>query len=337
MTSLCNLRRIPPALFAFVLFTASASAAEPGIRPPSDATAGDLKPGSALFFNFYSSSPTSVNVENTRISITNTSTISAVFIRLFFVDPVLGVRSALNTNVCLVPDQTAAFLVSDFDPGITGYLIAVASDLQTECPLSFNFLTGSADIKRATGHQATLPAQAIAARFTGRLPGCVSGTGPVTLTFDGGANGYDRVPRVLMVDKIPSRADGNDTLFIVNRFGGNLLQGSDTIGFITGTLYDEAGNGYGFTRSAGRQFRSTLTNDFPATTPSFETVIPAGRVGWMKFSTPASNEYALFGAIINANPNAQTARAGFSGGYNLRALTLANSVTLTIPFLQPAC
>jgi hypothetical protein len=40
------------------------------------------------------------------------------------------------------------------------------------------------------------------------------------LTFDGAS--YNCAPRVLALSNIPSRAEGNDTLVVLNRFGGNL-------------------------------------------------------------------------------------------------------------------
>ncbi|MFN8000949.1 MAG: hypothetical protein U0X75_08055 [Acidobacteriota bacterium] len=81
-------------------------------------------------------------------------------VHLFFVD-------GLNCNVadlfvCLTENQTASFVAAEFDPGTTGFVIAVAVD-QRGCPTIFNALMGDEYVKFATGHQANLTADAAAA------------------------------------------------------------------------------------------------------------------------------------------------------------------------------
>ncbi len=48
------------------------------------------------------------------------------------------------------------------------------------------------------------------------------------------------MPRVLAVDNFPSTADGNNTLLILNRVGGDLRNGASTIGALFGVVYDES-------------------------------------------------------------------------------------------------
>ncbi|MGH9768827.1 MAG: hypothetical protein ACREAB_15455, partial [Blastocatellia bacterium] len=62
------------ALFALVMISASANAADPGLLFPPTSEVSDQKAGSVLFYNFYTSGATSGNTQNTRINITNTST-----------------------------------------------------------------------------------------------------------------------------------------------------------------------------------------------------------------------------------------------------------------------
>ncbi|MDQ3012685.1 MAG: hypothetical protein M3X11_18495, partial [Acidobacteriota bacterium] len=96
-----------------------------------------------------------------------------------------------------------------------------------------------------------------------------------------------------------------------------------------------------FTFSSGAcQFRSTLSNNFPRTAPRFETIIPAGRSGWMKLY--ADNTAAgLLGATINVNTNNTSATNAFNGAHNLHHLTRNNTsggaVNLTIPIFPPGC
>src|SRR5678816_1480477 len=74
------------ALFALVMLSASAFAADPGLVYPPQSDVSDQKAGSVLFYNFYTSGATSGTTQNTRINITNTSSTSAAFVHLFFVD-----------------------------------------------------------------------------------------------------------------------------------------------------------------------------------------------------------------------------------------------------------
>ncbi|HMV51378.1 MAG TPA: hypothetical protein PLD20_18320 [Blastocatellia bacterium] len=333
-----SLRRSAAMLLAVlttVVFHSLAQAADPGLPLPADGVMNDQKPGSVLVFNSYSSGATSGTSQNTRIAITNTNPTEPVFVRFYFATDQLGPEAIISTFICLAPNQTVAFLTSDFDPGVTGFLIAVAVHPQLECPVGFNYLTGRADIKFTAGYQATLEAQTIAALFTGVMPGCQSGTGSATLLFNGSSNGYDRLPRTLVIDRLFSPAEGNDALLFINRLGGSTSRFTDRIGLLVGTLYDDAGNSFDFTRDiALRQYRSSVSALYSS---NLGSALPAGRKGWMKFSATQSNDFALFGAVVNLNANSQASRTVFSGGQNLRALTFTGGVTLTISMRPPSC
>ena len=56
----------------------------------------------------------------------------------------------------------------------------------------------------------------------------------MTINFDGVM--YNPLPRVLALDSVGSRADGNDTLLIVDRIGGNLGTGAATLGTLFGLI-----------------------------------------------------------------------------------------------------
>ncbi len=283
--------------------------------------------GSLLFFNLYTSSAANPNLRNTRISVTNTDQERPVAAQLFLVDGAGGSSTAVS--LCLAPNQTSTFLASDIDPGVTGYLIAVAVD-ENGCPINFNSLIGGAYVKLESGHAANLTAEGfpmIAA------PSC--GEGSATLRFDD--VNYAPAPRMLATPKISSRADGNDTMLVLNSLGGDLRTSAAPLGEISGALYDDMGEAFEFSTSPGRpQFISRLSNAFPRTPTRFEAVIGAGRRGWMKLWL--TDDAAMLGADINFNAGGNVAAFNyFNDGYNLHKLTITRSATLTIPVFPPSC
>jgi hypothetical protein len=311
--------------------TINCPAVGPGSIFPAASEVSDQKAGSVLAFNLYSSSIAAPNAQNTRIALTNTHPALPVAVHLFFVDG--ATCSIADSLVCLTANQTASFLASDIDPGTTGYIIAVASDAVTGCPINFNYLIGDAYVKLSSGHAANLAAEGFAA-LAGGLPTCDANSVTTVLNFDGVS--YNRVPRTLAASNIPSRADGNDTLLVLNRLGGSLVTGAATLTNLFGLLYDDAENPLSFNFSPGVcQFRSSLSNNFPRIAPRFDQFIPAGRSGWAKFY--ATGELGLLGAQLNYNPNAGTAANAFNQGHNLHKLTLTQSVQLTIPIFPPNC
>lgn len=314
----------------------------------SSATGSDQRPGSVLIFPIYSSDAANPSLQNTRLNFTNTHTLRPAYLHLFFLD---GSSCAVADNfLCLTPNQTTSFQISDLDPGVTGYVIAVAVDSRG-CPTNFNYLIGDEYIKFSSGHSANLGAEAYSALFvTTDANGnpitpvdpfvCSASANTARLIFDNtvpnqpidSERHYNRLGRVLAASNIPSRADGNDTMLIVNRIGGELGLGATTLGSLFGIFYDDSEAAVSFTFSAGGcQFRSSITNNFPRITPRFESFVPAGRSSWLKVGL--ANEGGLVGATINANPNSN----GFRGGHNLHKLTLNPAVTLTMPVFPPSC
>jgi hypothetical protein len=338
-------------LLVWSLLGVLAFAADPGVDLPNDpalralSQIGDGKKGSLLIYNFYSSSPSGGGINNTRIAITNTNPISPAFVHVFFIDGVTC--SVADAFICLTANHTASFLTSDIDPGITGYIVALATD-QAGLPARFDWLIGDAYVKIDSGHAANLPAEAVSVPVADRpyvdVPG--SGQSVVDLVFDGSM--YSRLPRTIAADNVTSRADSNDILLIVNRIGGNLGTGAGAIGSIFGTLYDDGENGFSWTTNVNTcQLRTTISNSFPRTTPRFEVVIPAGRTGWFKFyaastvdQTPiggAADSRAILGAIFSRNPNVMAAANAFSGGHNLHILTLNPVTVMRAPVFPPNC
>ncbi|MEO6723869.1 MAG: hypothetical protein ABIU20_02245 [Blastocatellia bacterium] len=334
MRTSLRLTHVLLALFALVMMSAAVLAADPGLVYPPTSEVSDQKAGSVLIYNIYTSGATSGNSQNTRINITNTSTSSGAAVHLFFISDSCAIADSF---ICLTATQTATFLASDVDPGVSGYIVAIATDANG-CPAAFNFLIGDLYVKFTSGHAANLGAEAFAALFNGTSAACDANTVLTGVNFDGvvGSPGsYNRVPRVLADDNVPSRADGNDTLVIINRIAGNLGIGASTLGSLFGLFYDDSENVLSFSVVGSCQLRSSLSNTFPRLTPRFETFIPAGRSGWFKIFS--QSDIGILGAAINFNPNAGTQANAFNGGHNLHKLTLSATNSYTMPVFPPSC
>jgi hypothetical protein len=319
-------------IFAALIVSIAAFAADPGLPYPGDSEVSDQKAGSVLFFNTYTSSATAPAQENTRINITNTNTDFRVFIHIFFVDG----RSCgiADSFICFTQNQTASFQTSDVDPGTQGYIVAFAVESQGR-PIRFNFLIGDEYVKYASGHHANLGAEAISAPPPVATPASVTSLAAVddstiTLAFNGTV--YNRLPRVLADDSIPSRLDGNDTKLIVNRVSGYLLTGADSLGTLFAIIYDDAENTFSTSFNGACHVELSIgANNLPRVVGGWNALIPAGHTGWMKFWT--STNVGILGAAINFNPNA----SGYNGGHNLHKLTLTDTSTYTIPIFPVSC
>jgi len=281
--------------------------------------------GSVLIFNVYTSSAVSDDQE-TRITLTNLNPQTYSYVHLFFVD---GSNCSVADNfICLTPNQTISFLAGDLDPETTGYLVAVATDA-SGCPANFNFLIGGALVRFQSGHAANLPAQ-VAMALTGWSTSCNDNASEATLAFDGQV--YSQLPKALAVSNIASRSNGNETMLIVNRLGGDLGVAADQLGGLYGLLFNDLEEGLSFTVFAGVcQLRSILSASLPRTTPRIDRHIPAGGSGWMKFWS--AGEQGIAGAVINR----AASNFGFNQGHNLHTLTTTDRVTYKMPVFPPTC
>jgi hypothetical protein len=302
----------------------------PGIPFPHTSEVSSQKLGSVLIYPVYTSSPTAPATQNTRISLTNADTRRSAYVHLFFIDG--STCSVADSFICLSQNQTASFLAADFDPGTTGYLVAVATDANG-CPAAFNALMGDEYVKFSTGHEANLSAEAFTA-LNDNPADCDDTSFIAQLRFDG--INYNMAPRTIALDNIPSRLDGNDTLLIVDRIGGDLGTGVPALGSLFGVFYNDAETGVSFTFSQNScQFRGSITNSFPRITPRFESFVGQGRSGWFKLSQ--SGGAAIIGASLNANASAGGSGSVFTQGHNLHKLTLTQGAVFTLPVFPPPC
>jgi len=289
----------------------------------------DQRAGSVLIFPLYTSSASSAQDQNARLSLTNLDPSRSANAHLFFVDA--GTCEVRDAFICLTANQTTSFLASDFDPGTTGFVVVVAVDRQG-CPVNFNFLIGDEYVKLNSGHAANLGAEAIPA-IAGGLATCGIDSTTATLRFDGVS--YAPLPRVVATSNFASRADGNETLLILNRIGGSLVTGGTTTSAMTSLVYDDAGNSYSLTFSLSCQYRGSVWVSTRAT-PRFETVIPSGRSGWAKYYNNGVDE-AFVGATINLNRNSAAQTGAFNEGHGLHKLNYTTSAAYTIPIQAPGC
>jgi hypothetical protein len=306
---------------ATITYQVTAAPAGPGASYPQASAVSDQKMGSVLIYPVYTSNLNTA-VENSRITLTNVNPSTAVYVHLFFVDG--GTCAVADNYVRLTANQTTSFLMSDLDPQVRGYMVAVATD-ESGCPISFNWLVGESLVKFASGHQANLPALGVAAA-PGLLP-CPPGAVTANLLFNG--VNYNALPQVLAVSNLASREDLNETMLVINRIGGSLATRADRLEGMFGMLYDDVERGASFTVPGGVcQMVQTLGNAFPRVVPRYEQVIPRGRTGWMKIQS-LTGQQAIVGSVINYNQGG--ARVGFGSGHNLHVLSLTTEVVLTIP------
>lgn len=292
---------------------------------PNGVVANNNRPGSVLFFPYYASSLTAPQRENTRFTFTNTDGARGVVLHLFFVSA--DDCRVADTFLCLTAGQTTSLLASEYDPGERGFLMAIAVDGRTGCPINFNYLIGSEYIKLLSGHASNLSAFSIAA-MTGGPAACDPGETTASLRFNG--TDYTLVPRALAVNNIQSPVDDNNTLLILNRIGGSYSTGTATrLSDLQGLVYDDTERGYSFQFDpTGCQYVRRIFDGAPRISPPLAKVIPRGRSGWMRIQPVADS--AMFGAVINLTPN------GFSHGHTLHALSYTDA-SITIPIRPPAC
>lgn len=270
----------------------------------------DYKPGSVLFYPKYTSNPSAPQLGDTQINITNTNQSEDITLHMFAVDG--SSCSVADSFISLSRNQTASFLMSDFDPGVTGYLVVVAVG---DGPTQFNWIVGDEYIRETDGRQANIQAIAVAKLSAG---GVVPGPeGGADLLFNG--TEYEQLPAAVGLSSFNSQVtDSTQVNMLVP--SSNLLLGTPPPSTRAFTIvYDDAENPFSTSVSISC-YTSFLVSSLRIT-GGVNTKIPAGRTGWIRFS---GSGRPLLGYV-------QTRGPVFNGGHNLHVLQLLASYTITVP------
>ncbi len=282
---------------------------------------GDQKPGSVLFFSRYTSSASNPAREDTQINLTNSSPVSAAYVRIFLVNG--SSCSPLSLDVSLNPQQAISFLASDVDPGVKGYVVAVAINQQGQ-PVQLNSLIGNAIVRQpATNLGGTFTTLISAMGFARRLGTDVPNVnGLAELIFDD--VNYDRLPSQVSFDSVSSQASAiNLTSLSVFRPIRDLRGGSSVVPMQV-TAWGQ-GTGSTTPTSGGTISNACYTDvavgSLRLTPISVAQLLPAGTAGWV--SVTPTDSLPVLGVYLNSG--------SFNGGGNARPIFFSNEYRMTIP------
>lgn len=305
-----NLTKLVFVLTALVLCS-SAALAQVAITYPQNSVLSDYKPSSILIFPKYTSNASAPQLGDTQINITNTNQTEDISLHLFAVDG--SSCSVADSFISLTRNQTATLLMSDFDPGVTGYLIAIAVDAG---PTRFNWLIGDEYIRETDGRLANIQAIGIA-KISDTAPQD-DGTGAgVLLVFDGIQ--YERLPSAIGLSSFNSQVTDSTQVNLMTPTSNLALGTPPPSTRLFTIVYNDVETA--FSTSISVSCYSTFLLNSLRITGGLNTQIPAGRTGWVRFSGSGK---PIFGYAQNRGPV-------FNGGHNLHVLQLLPSYTITVP------
>ncbi|MGH9799640.1 MAG: hypothetical protein ACRD82_04685, partial [Blastocatellia bacterium] len=290
------------------------------------ATIGDQKPGSVLFFNRYTSNASNPTRENSTINITNTNLTASAYVRLFLVSG--STCQTTEIQLCLAAQETASFLMSDFDPGVRGYAMAVATDQQGR-PTQFNWLTGNVAVKQAASnspapYSSVLTAVALARRKDGAVTNM---NGTAEMIFDD--VNYDRLPGQIAFDSVSSQVSAaNLTVLSLYRPLADFTAIPNPAVQLTGW----SKNGSGVVTSSSGNLTATCYSDVAMSTfrlqpTTINQFVPSGSTAW--FAASSSDLMPLMGAQLNSGE--------FSTGSNARPLSFSSEYRIRVPVVMVTC
>jgi len=293
---------------ALILFSSIALAQTYPIGPSH---LSGMKPGSVLFYNKYTSNPSNPDQGDTQINITNTNQTADSDIHLFLVDG--STCSVADSFISLTANQTTSFRVSDFDPGITGYIVAVA--IAGGAPTQFNWLIGDEYTRESDNRVANLAAVSIARVSSADVLPDVDGT--ASLIFNG--TEYERLPASVALSSFNSQVDANTQVNIYVP-SANLITGGASTTSLFLLVYDDTERVVSTTARVGC-YTTIQLSSLRVVGGGINNLVPTGRTGWIRFT---GGSRPLLGASIQRG-------SVFSGGHNLHALTLLPTYTIQIP------
>lgn len=306
------LRKLTQLTFALSLLIVCGASAMAQVAQPND-----MKPGSILFYNIYTSNPSNPQGQDTQINITNTNSSASVMVHLFFIDG--STCTPADGFVSLTPNQTGYFLASDFDPGVTGYIVAVAES--GGGPSQFNYLTGDLLLRQNNGQLANLSAVSIAKLSPGAV--VPNGDGTASLKFDG--VDYEQLPGVVAISTFNSPITYNTTLVLYSPSADLIVGSTDTFP-IAALIFDDHEKAFSVSFRIGCFNQISLAS--LRVLQGLSNIVPVGRTGWMRMG---SGSWGIRAAAIPLLGAVLTKGAPFNGGHNLHQLALAGSYTITIP------
>lgn len=306
-----NLTKLVFVLTALAWCSSAALAQVPSLNnPPEYSVLSDYKPSSILIFPKYTSNASAPQLGDTQINITNTNQTQSIEIHLFAVDG--SSCSVADAFISLTRNQTATLLMSDFDPGVTGYLIALAVG---GGPTKFNWLIGDEYIRETDGRQANI--QAIGIAKISDQPVLDDGSGSAFLVFNGIQ--YEQLPAAIGLSSFNSQVTDSTQINLLTPTS-NLALGTpppSTRLFVI--VYNDVETA--FSTSISVSCYSTFLLNSLRITGGLNTQIPAGRSGWIRFNGSGK---PIFGYAQNRGPV-------FNGGHNLHVLQLLSRYEIAVP------
>ncbi|HEX4945830.1 MAG TPA: right-handed parallel beta-helix repeat-containing protein [Blastocatellia bacterium] len=287
--------------------------------PLTNTRVSDQKAGSVLVFPYY----TSVigGASDTRMTISHVGTgTGSIFVHLFLIDGASCQQSDLF--LCLTPNASFSFKASDYDPGNTGYVIAVAVN-QQGLPVRNNVLIGNAFVNTPTfvGNYGAESFWANNALALATIEG-----GAATLYFD--QVGYDAVPKQFAVE-IQSPTDAVGQQIVTAGLSGSLVTGqvSGAAQIGTGQAFNEREVFTSFSAwlTGACQARATISTTSPRVPNGLGNLIKTGQTGTLKF-----NVGGAVGLLL-------TPRTATWKGVRTLHKTQTTATTLTIPIFVPVC
>lgn len=294
----------------------------------------DQKAGSVLVFPYYISTADGKTSE-TLIQISNVCNGASVsagipnysYLHLFFMNG--SNCSPADTYVCLTPNGSLQILASVYDPGITGYLIAVAVNA-SGVPTQNNCFIGSAFVRDDDNKIIdSYGAESFFKNTPGAAP--TNASGNATITLDGFE--YDRAPVQFSVQvQEPNIADESVILASISGDLGTKLQNTSQDG--VGLLYreDEASASFQPQIGSGCWSQTALDRSKIRIVPgSFDTFLNFSH-GYLKFSVTAPS----VGLLVSKQGPAGTPVNRWSGIRTLHK-TLFGTAQLIAPVFPPYC
>jgi hypothetical protein len=283
----------------------------------------DQKAGSVLVFPYYTS--TIGGASDTRMTISNISSAASTlanltYVHLFLIDGTTCQQADLF--LCLTPNASFSFKASEYDPGNTGYVLAVAVNNQG-VPIQNNVLIGNAFVNTPQFLD-NYGAESFAANS---FAVATVSEGTATLYFD--QVGYDAVPKQFAVE-IQSPLDALGQQVITAGMSGDLtngqLTGAAQVG--KGVVYNGNERPFGsFTRwlTGTCQANAPILTTSPRVPSGMAVIIPSGQAGTLKFSVGGA-----VGLLL-------TPRTAPWRGIRTLHKTQTTATTLTIPIFVPVC